>query len=271
MATILKYFGAFAKNASAIKKMQDDGRVRLEMFDRLKKIRRLLGQDDKRNKEYYTSLPQDLTSLEKTVPKSQIEEWLEDSERRMECKGAIHHMIQDIEAADPFTVSQQLLDDWIGRIEQSHRLQTCQTAPSDRHRLFSKSYKTWKERATIMFFFLHEYLGGKDAALSSKAFGTPRSTISTWFTDKRYWGKWLPFLEELTVRDVVNSIPHEEVRRMYEDGIEEIEQHGKLFLEKFRNWKPAKQNLVARKSRNGTASTQKQVAIAKKNHQNSIL
>ena len=106
----------------------------------------------------------------------------------------------------------QAVGEIIGKIEQNSELKTEGTKPkaevvkfkekrtintkvkeSKRLQIFENSINTWKERAIIMYFLLHDFLGGMDLQLTSKAFDTPKSTISTWYNEKKYWGKFCHF------------------------------------------------------------------------------
>ena len=97
---------------------------------------------------------------------------------------------------------------------------------------------TWKEQAIIMYFLLHDFLSGMDLQLTSKAFDTPKSTISTWYNEKKYWGIFLPFTDDLNMKDVVASIRNVELRDVYSSHNDALDSDlGKLNLQKFEGWK----------------------------------
>lgn len=75
---------------------------------------------------------------------------------------------------------------------------------------FSKRDKelSWSQRAVVIFFFLHRLLGNKNMALTCEALlRKSAATIRSWLC-KRDRNKWVPLVERLTVRQVVNGIPN---------------------------------------------------------------
>jgi hypothetical protein len=154
---LLKYFAKVVTNTVSVQKMQEEDQREAEAFERLQHIRRLLGQDDKASSSF-SSLPTTLTSLRKSQPSSQIMKWMKECEIKMHCKDVLANIIQTLEANDPMTVSKQVLGDVVRAVEQRN-FAILSTQHNKRKRTFKKSNKTWKERATILYFFLHEYLG----------------------------------------------------------------------------------------------------------------
>ena len=114
-------------------------------------------------------------------------------------------------------------------------------------RVFQGSTKTWKERSIVLYFGLHNALSNLDFDLTSKAFNTPRTTILTWYAEKRYWGNFIPFLETLSVDEVVKSIPDASVRQIYEQTIDSLGE-GSLHMGKFNGWKDEKKSFTSSKN-----------------------
>ena len=67
----------------------------------------------------------------------------------------------------------------------------------------------------MMYFVLHEYLGALDFKLAGKAFNVPPTTIRTWYDEKNYWDKFMPFLNELTGEEVIQAVKHDEVKAIF--------------------------------------------------------
>ena len=63
----------------------------------------------------------------------------------------------------------------------------------------------------------------------------------------------------------MTSIPNKEVQQIYLGSVNQIQEHGKLLLDKLKDWKPNTQGLVRSKQKgNALLTTQKKVALAKK-------
>ncbi|KAJ8559049.1 hypothetical protein ON010_g8400 [Phytophthora cinnamomi] len=83
-------------------------------------------------------------------------------------------------------------------------------------RATAKYYRTftWKERSAAIFYYLRPLLGNMDAEITCRVFGVRYPTSSNWTTNASYYPKWIPFLENMTVRSVQPSIPTEFASRM---------------------------------------------------------
>jgi hypothetical protein len=137
-------------NASVLKKIEVDRKRANDHYERIQKIRKVLGQHDKKQTSY-TPLPK-LETLQNDLPPTMLEMWLDNVEIMMHCKDACLDIIGDIESKDPVTVSQQVLEDLVATVEKkltSPTGKTCHKPPQN----VKKSCRTWKERAIIMFFY----------------------------------------------------------------------------------------------------------------------
>jgi hypothetical protein len=71
-----------------------------------------------------------------------------------------------------------------------------------------KNTSPWFLKSMAIFFFLHPHLGNGDKKLSAGLFGFVVDTFSNWVTQSMYFSKWLPFVEALTVSEVLANLPH---------------------------------------------------------------
>jgi hypothetical protein len=221
---LFKYFSKVPGNQQYLEKIEKEHQLQKDALERVQRIRQILGQADV-SSPVFTSLPSDVNRLKKNTSAGKVIEWLKETEVKMYCKNAINSIIEDIEANDPRTTSTQVLEELAGKVEKNVT-RTLKQKQTGRKYVFTNKNKSWKERAIVMFFFLNDALGAKDMALTSKAFDSARTTISTWYNERPMWGNWLPFLKELTVEEVVNSIVNEEVKQIYLDSIQTIKKCG---------------------------------------------
>jgi hypothetical protein len=195
---MLKFLARNPQNKSTIQNIVGGQEEKTQKFERLLKIRKILGQADKTDPSY-TPLPQKVQAV--PVKDSELGKWLTATEHFIIAKSIVLDVVRDIQDNDPVFVVQSVLDGMITRLEllEMQQLKKATNSTLKRSMLFRKKSKTWKERAIIMHFFLHNLLGGMDLNLTSKAFGTPPTTIHTWYREKVYWGKWMAFIEEFSV------------------------------------------------------------------------
>lgn len=66
---------------------------------------------------------------------------------------------------------------------------------------------TWRQRSCIVMFYLHPRLGDRNPSLVSSIYKIPRSTILNWISGRCFIPKWICFVRELTIQDVISSIP----------------------------------------------------------------
>ncbi|KAF4140656.1 hypothetical protein GN958_ATG10150 [Phytophthora infestans] len=118
---------------------------------------------------------------------------------------------------------------------------------------------TWKERSVVIFYYLHPLLGNKDAEVTCRVFGVRHATFTNWVTKHSYYPKWVPFVEFMTVRTVLNSIPVE-FRAIFDESQLDVES-GVSIPVQFRT--PTTKRYVTATS-HPQLSRQKVVKIAKK-------
>ena len=179
---MLKFLAKVSANASAIQKIRESDDRKTEHFERVRQIRQALGQADKKKSETYSAFPTKLSTIEKNVPQSKLSDFLYASEVKIECKSAILNIIDSIEASSPQVMVGSILDDAINTAVQRANSEKNDQPSSKRARVFdfSKKLLTWRERAIMIYFVLHEYLGALDFKLAGKAFNVPPTTIRTW-------------------------------------------------------------------------------------------
>ncbi|EEY56823.1 cleavage induced hypothetical protein [Phytophthora infestans T30-4] len=118
---------------------------------------------------------------------------------------------------------------------------------------------TWKERSVVIFYYLHPLLGNKDAEVKCRVFGVRHATFTNWVTKHSYYPKWVPFVEFMTVRTALNSIPVE-FRAIFDESQLDVES-GVSIPVQFRT--PTTKRYVTATS-HPQLSRQKVVKIAKK-------
>ena len=67
--------------------------------------------------------------------------------------------------------------------------------------------KTWNQKSKAVFFYFHESLGNKDAELTCSIFSINFMTFQNWIKQKRYFGKWIYYVEGFKVSDIVPEVP----------------------------------------------------------------
>lgn len=75
---------------------------------------------------------------------------------------------------------------------------------------------TWKQKSKAIFFYFHESLGNQNAELTCSIFSINFMTFHNWIRQRRYFGKWVQYVEAFKVSDILNDIPAT-YRKNYED------------------------------------------------------
>lgn len=78
--------------------------------------------------------------------------------------------------------------------------------PNEKRRLRTT---TWSFRASALFFYFHHELGNRNLALTCDAFEIVPGTFRNWVTKSEFYAKWVPFVQELTLREAMASMPPE--------------------------------------------------------------
>jgi hypothetical protein len=147
---MLKFLAKSVANAAAIEKLKHADEKINDNFERWQKVRKLLGQADKKKSASYTPLPTKLSSLEKNTSPSLLTEALRSQEIHMYCKDAIKRIIHAIEDNTPSFIAGEIVDGIVGRalkVAQSNSINA-----TLRRRVFTNSRKTWRERAIVLYF-----------------------------------------------------------------------------------------------------------------------
>ena len=236
---MLRFLAKLHSNAAVLENIKKKEANNEEKFSSLKKVQKLLGQADKKNPGSYTSLPNTLSGLEKSAPPGKLDEIMQNLEIKMYCKDALNSIIKEVEGNDANEIARCMVNEVVNSTFEHLHLR-CQKVLNPKKRstagkkmlMFQMANKTWKERSVIMYFFLHDCLGAKNLGITAKAFATSKSTISTWYNEKKYWPKFLPFLDELSVDDVVVSITDSTLKELYIQGLEAIkaQEYTQLFF-----------------------------------------
>uniref|UniRef100_K3WBF4 Crinkler effector protein N-terminal domain-containing protein n=1 Tax=Globisporangium ultimum (strain ATCC 200006 / CBS 805.95 / DAOM BR144) TaxID=431595 RepID=K3WBF4_GLOUD len=80
------------------------------------------------------------------------------------------------------------------------------TNPDEKRKLQTS---TWSLKASALFFYFHEGLGNRNLVLTCDAFEIVTGTFRNWLTKKEFYPKWVPFVEDMTVKDAMMFIPSE--------------------------------------------------------------
>ncbi|GAB9476552.1 hypothetical protein Gpo141_00013615, partial [Globisporangium polare] len=78
--------------------------------------------------------------------------------------------------------------------------------PGEKRRLQTT---TWSVRASALFFYFHHELGNRNLALTCDAFEIVPGTFRNWVTKSEFYAKWVPFVQALTLREAMASMPLE--------------------------------------------------------------
>ena len=70
-----------------------------------------------------------------------------------------------------------------------------------------KPQLSWKERAHIVAFHLHPFFGNKDFNKIRTIYSVPQDTMKKWLYREEYISKWLSFVRNMKVTDILNTIP----------------------------------------------------------------
>jgi hypothetical protein len=92
---------------------------------------------------------------------------------------------------------------------------------------------SWSTKAAALYFLLHDMLGEKKSRFTAEIFGINKSTLSQWYSQKRYWGKWIPYVRSMSPEEAILCIPNEQTKAAYISRIAEIKSLGKLSTEVF--------------------------------------
>ena len=71
----------------------------------------------------------------------------------------------------------------------------------------------WSERACIIFFYLHPFMGSQNLDVTASIFTANRTTLKGWLSKKDMLLRWLPIVEKLDGVSVKNAIPKKFVHR----------------------------------------------------------
>ena len=72
-----------------------------------------------------------------------------------------------------------------------------------------RTYKTtpWSQKAKALFFYSHSSLGNMEAELTCSLFEINVNIFGNWICQQKYFPKWYSEITNLTVKDVLPSIP----------------------------------------------------------------
>lgn len=68
---------------------------------------------------------------------------------------------------------------------------------------------TWSYKASALFFYFHPELGNRNFAHTCDAFGIIGGTFRNWVTKSEFFGKWVPLVQSMTLRDAMANVPDE--------------------------------------------------------------
>ena len=68
---------------------------------------------------------------------------------------------------------------------------------------------TWKQRAVIIFIFLHPEIGRRSHEITCLLTGVKEQTLSGWLTQKRMVQMWVDVVEDMKAEIAIRSLPAE--------------------------------------------------------------
>ncbi|KAH9140485.1 hypothetical protein AeRB84_015290 [Aphanomyces euteiches] len=84
---------------------------------------------------------------------------------------------------------------------------------------------TWYKKAQGVFFYFHRDLGCRNLQLTCSAFGFNPMTFNNWISQPMYYAKWVSFVENFQVGDIIESIP-----QTYRDQFLSVSHESKVTL-----------------------------------------
>ncbi|KAG3088801.1 hypothetical protein PI124_g449 [Phytophthora idaei] len=66
---------------------------------------------------------------------------------------------------------------------------------------------SWKAKSHAIVYYFHPSLGNFDGEVTCRVFGAHHAMFSNWISKSEYCPKWLPFVEGLVARDVLEHVP----------------------------------------------------------------
>lgn len=66
--------------------------------------------------------------------------------------------------------------------------------------------RTWEQKSKAIFFYFHMSLGNMDQGLTCSLFSINVMTFHNWIKQKRYFGKWVHYVEAFKVSDILPDV-----------------------------------------------------------------
>ena len=66
---------------------------------------------------------------------------------------------------------------------------------------------SWQQRACVIAFYLHPFFGNKDYFKVQTIYHVPQATLQPWLYRPSYISKWLPFVRNMGMKDILCSVP----------------------------------------------------------------
>lgn len=101
--------------------------------------------------------------------------------------------------------------------------------------------RTWEQKSKAIFFYFHKSLGNMDQELTCSLFSINVMTFQNWIKQKRYFGKWVHYVEAFKVSDILPDVP-----ATYRKDYEDVDASSQVQIDsKFRNSTPGHQYVSA--------------------------
>ena len=151
---------------------------------------------------------------------------------RVEVRAVVDNLVHQIEEKyEVDTVVKKTMDRIITKLERMdvmfHRKQGQQTkhqrpASAPNQKFTGRQTKptlSWADKSNIIYFYLHPNLGNRNIDIVCALFDVKEKTVRGWLTSGSFVRKWLPQVRLLSPRDVVKSLPRNEVNRWKEEHV----------------------------------------------------
>jgi hypothetical protein len=262
---MLKFLSKDRHNAVALDRMKRKEMEATGEYKRVQKLRQALGVNNRLSDNYEPL--EKLETLQRKHSNNHLVDMLALQASKLDLKRDILAIVDDVIDSVIQCDLDLLLNEFTKISVDKEEEVECVAVhePKKLPNFESKSnheFRSWYEKAKIIFFCLHSKLGNGDKALTSKVFDLPPATLRTWMHNKSYFAKWLSFVKTMKLQEVLDYIPVKARKALVCDAADMVDlESGSLAdLQKYETHPSEKLILVATKCKTpGIPSTQKKV------------
>ena len=189
---MLKFLSKNPYNAVALEKIKRKGADNHGEYERVAELRKKLKASQTTSANYEPL--QKLQTLERQHSACQLKTMLANQAAKLELKVSIKDIINEIVevalvSGVDLVIGGEFMETLVSPSEE--HLPKISDLRKDIHGKKNCSvdheFRSWFERAKIIYFCLHSKLGNGDKQITANTFGISDSTLRTWMKDKRYY------------------------------------------------------------------------------------